>query len=612
MLAEAELIQVIESDAGWVEKQAACRGLRQMGTKQCIPALGALLTDENLSHMARYALEAMPYPAAGEALRAALGAVKGPVKAGVVTSLGVRRDTEAVPLLVPLLHDDDAAVVRATAGALGRIATREAVQGLLDFRERAPEAVRPALAEGLLTAGQRLVEDGQGKQAAVIYEELLRDDWPLYVRMGAFRGMAYARPKQAPARLIGALRGDEPGFRDLAAQIVAETSGKKMTKQYAKALPKLPASGQVALLRGLAGRRDPAARGAVAEATESADRQVRLAAVKALGEVGGPTDVKALAGMLIAEDAEIVEAARASLTAMQDDGVNAAMADIVPSVAPPVRAQLLELLASRRADEAVPVAVKSLDDSDATVRIAGLRVLALLAGQKQGPAVVAALRESSDSSARAAAEKALTAICSRRGGAMLPAVLDGMKGADAESRVVLLRGLGIIGEPEALQSVLAAVDDADKPVSEEAVRVLSNWPTMDAAPHLRELAASGNLGRHVLGLRGYVRLARAEPSIDRRTGMLTEAMGFARRPDEKKLILAAWGTVPTTQSLDALVPHLDDKAVRNEAATAIVAVAGEVGKTEKERATTALNAVLEKCSDEAIRKSAQETSRELK
>ena len=100
---ETGLIDVLESDAGWLEKQTACRRLRQIGTVKSIAALAALLPDEELSHMARYALEPMPYPQAGQALRDALAKTKGTPKAGVIISLGARRDPQAVPLLAPLL-----------------------------------------------------------------------------------------------------------------------------------------------------------------------------------------------------------------------------------------------------------------------------------------------------------------------------------------------------------------------------------------------------------------------------------------------------------------------------------------------------------------------------
>jgi hypothetical protein len=56
---ELRAIETIKSNASTMEKDRACRILRVIGTPDSIEALGALLTDEKLSHMARYALEPM-------------------------------------------------------------------------------------------------------------------------------------------------------------------------------------------------------------------------------------------------------------------------------------------------------------------------------------------------------------------------------------------------------------------------------------------------------------------------------------------------------------------------------------------------------------------------
>ncbi len=58
--------------------------------------LAALLGDEKLAHMARYGLEPIPDPAVDDALRDALGKLKGRPLVGVIGSIGVRRDTKAV------------------------------------------------------------------------------------------------------------------------------------------------------------------------------------------------------------------------------------------------------------------------------------------------------------------------------------------------------------------------------------------------------------------------------------------------------------------------------------------------------------------------------------
>ncbi|HUT11091.1 MAG TPA: HEAT repeat domain-containing protein, partial [Thermoguttaceae bacterium] len=74
---ESDLIAVIKSDAPLKEKMDACRQLARIGTKDAVPALAALLGDEELSHMARYALEPIDDPSVDEALREALGKLKG-------------------------------------------------------------------------------------------------------------------------------------------------------------------------------------------------------------------------------------------------------------------------------------------------------------------------------------------------------------------------------------------------------------------------------------------------------------------------------------------------------------------------------------------------------
>ena len=93
---ETALINTLKTAPDREAKEESCRALAQIGTKDAVPALAALLGSEELSHMARYALEPIPDPSVDEALRAALGQLKGRLLAGVLQSIGVRRDAAAV------------------------------------------------------------------------------------------------------------------------------------------------------------------------------------------------------------------------------------------------------------------------------------------------------------------------------------------------------------------------------------------------------------------------------------------------------------------------------------------------------------------------------------
>lgn len=122
-LAEIELglIEVLQSGAPLPGKEYACRQLAQIGTAQCVPALAAMLSDPDLLDRAIFALQAMPDPAAADALREALKAATGVARIGIVNALGERRDKEAVPALEGLASDPDPVLQGAVKSALRKI-----------------------------------------------------------------------------------------------------------------------------------------------------------------------------------------------------------------------------------------------------------------------------------------------------------------------------------------------------------------------------------------------------------------------------------------------------------------------------------------------------------
>ncbi|MCC6143728.1 MAG: HEAT repeat domain-containing protein [Candidatus Hydrogenedentes bacterium] len=605
---EAAQIAVLQSDAGWLEKQAACRALRQIGTANAVPALAALLDDEHLAHLARFALEPMPAPEAAKALRDALGTTEGLYKEGVIISIGARGDAEAVPLLTPLLKDENAQIAGAAAGALGRIGTVNAAQALLDYAPQAPEATRVAVAEGLLAAGPGLVQAKEKKLAAAAYEEMLKESWPMHIRTGAFRGLVEAQKQKANERLLSALGGEDPVFRGFAAQLVAEGKGPQKTKQLADALAGLPAAGQAALLRGLANRGDANAHDAVVKAVENADAQVKTAAVAALEELGTAGDVEMLVGFLQSGDKDAATAAATSIRGMLAEGVDEALVKALDAQ-PEARPQVLALLSERGDADAIPMALAHLNDDHVEVRVAALNTLYQLGETAHIEQVIEVVRTAEDNAVRNAAAKALNALAARGGGDALSYIIAAMDGANVDAKGIMLRSLDRIGTDKALERVVAAMDDPEQAISDEAVSVLGGWPTQEAAPFLLTLAQGDNASRRDIALRGYVRLARDEQQPSKKQEMLDTAMGLAKEPQDKWIVLSAWGTYIHPAALDALKPHLDDPAVRNEAATAIISVAGELGKqgdNPKQASKDALTLVQQKVEDEAIKQRAQQ------
>jgi HEAT repeat protein len=185
---ESKLLAVLQGNAPRDAKDYVCRQLRTMGTAMCVPALQKLLADPELSHMARYALERIPDPQAGQALERQLPKLSGNLKVGVISSLGTRGlAATSVALLRPLLKDPDDAVARAAAVALGRIGSVDANKAL------ASNPPRPALvavfADASMSCAEKLLAAGHTREAKATYERLLKDKPSELVRQAAERGL---------------------------------------------------------------------------------------------------------------------------------------------------------------------------------------------------------------------------------------------------------------------------------------------------------------------------------------------------------------------------------------------------------------------------------------
>lgn len=186
---EKKLLAVIKSDAGLKEKCDACRELAITGTAEAVDTLASLLDDEQLAHRARYGLEPLPDPAVDQAFRGALGKLKGLHLVGVIGSIGVRRDSAAVPQLIKLLTDSDSEVVKATARTLGSIGTLEAANALKQSLKTVSAKNKLAVCEGLFRCAEVLAAYGETSAAMDIYKLLNAADVPHQVKTGALHGM---------------------------------------------------------------------------------------------------------------------------------------------------------------------------------------------------------------------------------------------------------------------------------------------------------------------------------------------------------------------------------------------------------------------------------------
>lgn len=185
---ERRLSEVLTTQVSRDAKDYACRKLMIIGTAASVPTLASLMSDKELAHMARYALERIPAPEAAQALRDALTKLNGPLKIGVISSLGVRRDAQSVAPLAQLLMDSDPATARAAAIALGDIRSSQAGKALSEAKS-VSEKVKPALTDASLFCAEGLLADGNKGQALAMFKAYVGEEHPKHVRMAATKGV---------------------------------------------------------------------------------------------------------------------------------------------------------------------------------------------------------------------------------------------------------------------------------------------------------------------------------------------------------------------------------------------------------------------------------------
>ena len=186
----AALIHILTDASSPVfQKAKACQRIGELGAKEAVPAVSALLGDEHLSTYARYALEPIAEPSAGDALRAALTRLKGSLLVGVINSIGKRRDAKAGPALARMIYEADANVARAAAAALGSIGGIPAVKDLQAALAKTSGLTRMAVADASLVCAERFLAEGKRDQALTLYASLSAPDIPSSVRLAAMHGI---------------------------------------------------------------------------------------------------------------------------------------------------------------------------------------------------------------------------------------------------------------------------------------------------------------------------------------------------------------------------------------------------------------------------------------
>jgi HEAT repeat protein len=603
---EKELIAILQSSADAVEKCAACQQLRIYGTVQSVPALAALLGQERVGHAARYALEGIPGPEATAALREALTKTSGLTKAGIINSLGWRRDAESVPLLVPLISGADAAIAKETASALGRIGDEKAVAALITARENSNPVVRRAVLEALLGCAENRLSTGDNSGAAVLYGDLYHAEVPPAIRTAAWRGLVLSSDDQRPELVVKALSGSDEQLQLVALKLARETKDEQLIKACLQHWNSLPALAQRAVLDGHL-QFGAEALSTIRIASKSPHLMVRAAAWQALADLSDTSMIPALANAAAKGEPAERDAARDTLARIHGPGVREALLTYLNQAETTEKAELLLALGKRNDTAAAPMLLQYANAREETIRLAALESLRRLAVTDTLLPLLDIVVTSKSDSDRNAVLKALYAVCQATDDKdqVSRQVIEAINRLPASERRYALPLLLEIATDAALTEMLKSTQNSDAQLVRESIRLLTQWPNAAPAEKLFEITRTNtDPSIRTLALRAGITVAGREPDPSACLALIRQALLLASRTEEKKLALSQLGRIPLTEALEMSLRYLDDPELVNEAGLAAVSIAESLADANPQLANKVSTEVLAHCKMPAIVKRA--------
>lgn len=552
---EQELIAVLRSDAAEADKAMACKQLAVHGSADAVPELAKLLGNERLSSWARIPLEAIPDPACDTALRQAATVLAGRPLVGAINSLGVRRDAAAVAMLAERLADADAAVATSAAIALGLIGGEAAAAALRPAVAASEPAVRNAAAEACVVCAEGLAAGGRAADAAALCDLVRKADVPPQRVVEATRGAILARGAAGVPLLVEQLRSADARMFAIGLSVARELRVPEVDPVLEAELGTAAPARAAVVVDALADRGGPRARQVLAELAErrAGPREVRLAAVRALGRIGDAGSLAPLLLVAAETDADLAAVAKTAIADLPHAGVDQALRAKLSGADAATLPLLLDLVGKRRVAAALPDVLAALKSGEKTVREAALAALGETIDLERLNVLVEGVAGSDDAGDSAAALAALRTACVRMPDrdACTAKLEPAIAAAPLGTRISLLEIVGEVGGRRALAVVDAAARSDQEPLRDAGTRLLGKWMTADAAPVLIELAKTLPDGKYRdRAIKGYLRIARQLAANEaERVAMCRTILGVARDDADRQIVFDAIRGMPNADAV---------------------------------------------------------------
>ncbi|MDO5579887.1 MAG: HEAT repeat domain-containing protein [Planctomycetia bacterium] len=556
------------------------------GDKNAASAVAQSLGIRERSQSARNALEQMPFPEALAELRKAAGKVDDPLlKAGILNSLGMRRDKDAIPVLLSCMDNKNNIVAASAVFALARMGDPSYKEKMLAKMGNQDPLLAKSYADLNLMYGEFLSREGKKDDAENVW---------------------FAVAEKAPsdfhkeAACFQILLRDSANTRSLAAQWLTGNDSLKYravlrAAQFVKndamcdilinAYEKVSDQKKLALLAGLGDQKNVRAQKILLAGIGSDKEEIRQAALGAMKSFADRSYLKTLIAAALSGD-DAVRKSSIGVIELMDDEVNADILKLLKG-SDKAKAFGAELVGLRKIKLGLSDLFELAKSGPESVRIPAAKALGEIAEMDQFAWLADQLVKEKDPVLKAAAKEGLKAACGQipnrsAAVAIIGKTANSLQG-QKEDALFVLKLLPLLDCAAAQDLVEKIACGPNRESWDIGTQVLGQWMDPSIAPLLLKLANIQGYPYANRALKGYLRFARqfAMPVWMRRA-MVRDALASPACGEKEKEVA---NIIIKQYKLDMNVPETDEQKLKRNI-TILQAVYGVPNDLAKQKIIT--------------------------
>jgi type 1 glutamine amidotransferase/HEAT repeat protein len=552
---ESALVGVLQdSSATPASKETICRWLGWMGREDAVPVLSKIAASAtegsgkaaaSLNGYAIRSLGTIPAKSADQALVDLLSSGDEERKIEVMSAVGVRGTSSAVPKLSKLAAAKSHALSGAAFQTLAALRSANALNAII--KVKASEGNGTLQNEAVISASSALVskEAALPDAASAKLSSIAGSEADYAQRLSALRVLLSARVPAGVQQAVEMLKNQDYRLQEGAAESLDEFA---TPDQLSAITWEGNPDAWVVLLKGLTRKANPVSLPLFQKALASTDGNVRLSAIEGISCVGDGKNLEMLTSLLSDTNATVSQAGKSAVAGLKGADVGERLIAMEGSSNPALSAILLSVLADRQDHRAFDAAIAAMSSQDPDLRTAGYGAFSRLAASgdlSKCLALVPTVKEAyAESFQKGLVRTVLLDPSPSSAAAQISAAFDQGSPRQKEIMINVLARLEVKEANEKLQTILSSADTDQR---KQAVRALSLARSSASLELLPSIAENGQTNSEkILALKGYIDTIGAISDLkdNKRFEAYQKAWKLAVRDEEKSAVRSALNKIP--------------------------------------------------------------------